>query len=82
MSRKSLIDSQFSRVMLGGVTRVVKRHFPDIHLFKEASVYHFHRDSWEFHGPDKFYWHGRAGNAHDARTKGWTAWLKTKGIDA
>jgi hypothetical protein len=34
------------------------------------------RDHWEFHGPENFYWHGRADNANDARAKGWNAWLK------
>lgn len=37
---------------------------------------HVGRDHWEFHGPDGFYWHGRADNAIDARAKGWSAWLQ------
>ncbi len=38
-------------------------------------------DGWEFHGPDKFYWHGRAGNAYEARYKGWMMWLEKQGVD-
>jgi hypothetical protein len=41
----------------------------------DAWVWHSMRYSWEFHGPEKFYWHGRAYNAYEARYKGWRAWL-------
>jgi hypothetical protein len=44
-------------------------------LFKDAWVWNAGRDHWEFHGPDDFYWHGRASNAYDARYQGWSAWL-------
>jgi len=33
---------------------------------------------WEFHGPAKFKWRGRADNVLDARVKGWEAWLQQK----
>lgn len=52
----------------------VKKH-ATAEQIKAAWVYHFDRDSWEFHGPDKFYWHGSADNAFDARANGWQAWL-------
>lgn len=71
----------FCRALYSGITKIVKRHFPKLHLYKNAWVHHFQRESWEFHGPDKFYWHGRAVNAFDARYKGWVAYLKSKGID-
>ena len=29
----------------------------------------------EFHGPDGYYWHGRACCLWEARAKGWQAWL-------
>ena len=68
------LDITFSRTLLAAtmegvrpVTTVVER--------KAAWVYGLGRDQWEFHGPDGFYWHGRAGNAYDARAKGWDAWL-------
>lgn len=43
-----------------------------------AWTYHVDRNHWEFHGPDEFYWHGRADNAADARAHGWNAWLREK----
>ena len=48
---------------------------------KDAWVWHFHKDHWEFHGPDGFYWHGSADNAYEARAKGWSAWLRKQGAD-
>jgi len=75
------INISFSRSLLSEAHALVKRNFPRINLKTGAWTYHFHRDSWEFHGPDKFYWHGRAGNAFDARYKGWMAWLRHKGIN-
>ncbi|GAG91018.1 unnamed protein product [marine sediment metagenome] len=30
---------------------------------------------WEFHGPNNYYWHGRAYNAYEARAKGWQGYL-------
>ena len=74
------INIAFSRSMLNRAHELVKLHFPEINLNKDAYTYHFHRDHWEFHGPDKFYWHGSAGNGWDARYKGWMAWLRSKGI--
>lgn len=47
---------------------------------KAAWVYctyrHGGNNQFEFHGPDDFYWHGRADNAADARAKGWSSWLE------
>lgn len=44
---------------------------------KSAWVYQHSgfRNSWEFHGPDDFYWDGTADNAYHARARGWNAWL-------
>lgn len=57
----------------------VKRRFPEINL-KSARywTYKLGRDQWEFHGPNSFYWHGRAFSGWEARQKGWEAWLRTK----
>jgi hypothetical protein len=74
------INIAFCRSMLSEAHNLVKLHFPDMHLRRDAWTYHFHRDHWEFHGPENFYWHGSAGNAFDARYKGWMAWLRSKGI--
>lgn len=41
-----------------------------------AAWVHHSFNQWEFHGPDGFYWNGRAHNAYDARLKGWKAWLR------
>jgi hypothetical protein len=43
---------------------------------KDAWVWKYHGDHWEFHGPNNYYWHGSADNAYDARAKGWSAWLE------
>lgn len=75
------IDIDFCRHLLAQGHKLVKASFPAINLRKDAWVWHFHRDNWEFHGPDEFYWHGRASNAFEARYKGWMAWLQEKGID-
>ncbi len=74
------INIDFCRSMLGKAHELVKLHYPEVNLRKDAWVYHYGRDHWEFHGPDKFYWNGDAGNAYDARYHGWMAWLKSKGI--
>jgi hypothetical protein len=33
------------------------------------------RDRWEFHGPQQFYWYGRASNEYEARHRGWNAYF-------
>lgn len=71
------IDISFGRALLAQVK-------PDVEdagkrITKDAWVWCAGRDHWEFHGPDNYYWHGRAGNAYEARYKGWSAWLGSKG---
>ncbi len=75
------IDAIFSRALLTKAHEAVKAAFPEVNLREDAWVYHAGRGSWEFHGPARFYWNGRAGNAYDARYKGWMAYLKSKGIE-
>lgn len=75
------IDTVFCRSLLAHAHEAVKLHFPDINLRKDAWVWHFQRDHWEFHGPAEFYWQGSAANAYDARYKGWMAWLRSKGVE-
>jgi hypothetical protein len=67
-------DIAFSRALLGEAHTAVKQFAPKTKL-RDAWVWHAGRDHWEFHGPNNFYWHGRAGNAYDARFNGWIAWL-------
>lgn len=43
---------------------------------KDAWVYRVDSSTWEFHGPDKYYWYGSADNAYDARAQGWSHWLE------
>jgi hypothetical protein len=74
------IDAAFCRMLLQEGHALVKLHFPEINLRNDAWVWHAGRGHWEFHGPDKYYWHGRAYNAYEARYKGWMAWLQSKGI--
>ena len=67
------IDVAFTRLYLKSVMADIKT-VTSIQERKNAWVYHFLGDHWEFHGPDGFYWHGVAANAYDARGKGWSAW--------
>jgi hypothetical protein len=76
----SRLDIAFSRALLSEGHKAVKAVFPTINLGKDAWVWCAGRDHWEFHGPENYYWHGSAGNAFDARYKGWMAWLRSKGI--
>ena len=75
------LDSIFSGALLREGHKAVKAAFPAINLRKDAWVYCFGRDHWEFHGPDDYYWHGSASNAADARYKGWMAYLRSKGVE-
>lgn len=68
------IDIIFSRALLSTGIKTLKKHFPKVRPMKDGWVWCAGRDHWEFHGPDRFYWHGSAGNAYDARYKGWMAW--------
>jgi hypothetical protein len=74
------MDIAFCRLMLQETHVLVKRHFPEINLRKDAWVWCAGRNHWEFHGPSKYYWHGNASNAYQARYKGWLAWLESKGV--
>jgi hypothetical protein len=73
------IDTIFCRALLRKAHALVKQFDPDIHVVDRAWVYCFGRGHWEFHGPDVFYWHGRASSAYHARYRGWMAWLQAKG---
>lgn len=66
-------DIQFSRLELADTLAEVRAFNPAIKLAK-AWVHKNGRDQWEFHY-GLYYWHGRAGNAYDARAKGWSAYL-------
>ena len=65
------IDTEFSRALLSLGVADLHKHFPHIRVMKDGWVWKAGRDHWEFHGPDSFYWHGSAGNAYEARYKGW-----------
>jgi hypothetical protein len=67
------IDIEFSRQLLRQIVPTLKEK--GMRVLKDAWVYGYGRDQWEFHGPNKFFWHGRASNAYEARFKGWQAWL-------
>lgn len=70
------INVTFCRTLLSRAHELVKKADSSINVRKDAWVYHFSRDHWEFHGPNKFYWHGSADNAYDARYRGWMSWLE------
>jgi len=67
----------FCRRVLSKTLKSVKEFDESIDLSK-AWVWHFNGDSWEFHGPDNFYFCMRADNAYHARVHGWSAWLTSK----
>lgn len=69
------INVIFSRKLLTAVMVDIKK-LTSVVERKEAWVYDFGGDHWEFHGPDRYYWHGAADNAYDAKAKGWSAWLR------
>jgi hypothetical protein len=83
------INVSFCREELKAVITDVKKHLQHTQThytstpegsIKAAWVYKVGKDHWEFHfGP--FYWHGSADNAYDARSKGWTSWLRSQGAD-
>ena len=76
------INVAFSRALLRVGTTVMKKHFPHMHVMRDAWVWSAGDGNWKFNGPDKFQWHGRAGNAYDARYKGWVAWMEKQGVKA
>jgi hypothetical protein len=71
------IDVAFCRSLLAQIAPEVKAIRPSINVWfgKDAWVIATGRQGWEFHGPDGFFWQGRAANAYDARYKGWSGWL-------
>lgn len=82
MNRKQCdaLDVSFCRALLSSVHTDVKAYRPTVNLKSDAWTYHTFSDNWEFHGPDDFYWYGSAGNAFEARYKGWSAWLAKNGV--
>jgi hypothetical protein len=74
------VDVIFTRSLLSQANKLVKQHFPTVDL-RDAWVWRSGRQTFEFHGPNDFYWHGRAHNAYEARYHGWMAWLAHKGVN-
>ena len=72
-------DICFSRAELRLVLADVIRHDAAVRI-KDAWVWRAGKDHYEFHF-GSFYWHGRADNAYDARSRGWAAWLAQAGVD-
>lgn len=70
------INIAFCRIYLRLVVAELKKAHPTIRPLKDAWVWKAGFGGWEFHGPDRYYWHGRADNAYEARAKGWQAWME------
>lgn len=71
------MSNDFSRVLLAQIMPEVREH-TIIEQRKASYVMCLERGrEYEFHGPEKFYWHGRASDAYEARYKGWDAWLNS-----
>jgi hypothetical protein len=47
------VNDAFTRSLLREATTLVRSHFPEVKL-RDAWVYRFNGDHWEFHGPDDF----------------------------
>ena len=74
-------DITISRKLLIEAHNLVRKHFPQLKMLHTVGWTHQSSPRfWEFHGPDQFYWHGKADNGYHARYLGWLAWLKHKGI--
>lgn len=73
------VDTEFSRRYLVEVHKDVKR-IPGLkgNVWTLAWVYKFGRDSYEFHGPDKYYTTVSATNALEARAKGWGSYIQNR----
>jgi hypothetical protein len=75
------VNIMFCMRLMKEAHKLVKKHFPAIKVRSAAWTYHLGRGHWEFHGPERFYWHGSADNGWEARYKGWMAYLQHKGIE-
>lgn len=69
-------DHTFCRLHLREVMKdVVEMTTPEQR--KAAWGYKYQgQQSAEFHGPDGFYWNGRAHCVWEAKAKGWEAWME------
>jgi len=74
------INTEFCRTLLNSVMEEVRQHTTPEQR-KKVWVYHFDRDNYEFHGPNDFYWNGRADNKTHARAQGWMAYLRHIGVE-
>lgn len=70
------INQAFCQLMLSTLTANFKKYKVGVRVRKDAWVIKTDRQSWEFHGPDDYYWYGHADNAADARYQGWSHWLQ------
>ena len=70
-----MADHTFCRMMLAQVIPWVNKvTTPEVR--KGTWAWRFTRDHHEWHGPDKFYWHGSACCKYMARYEGWSRWLE------
>jgi len=74
------LNITFCRSLLAATMTDVRKH-TTAEQRKAAWVIRTDRSRWEFHGPERFYWYGRADNAYDARSSGWAAWLRQQGVN-
>jgi hypothetical protein len=78
------VDTVFTRLLLKQMHADIKRQFPEIeNVIQACGVTRTTRANWtaEIVTPhrERFYWNGRAFNAHDARYKGWAAFRRKYG---
>lgn len=73
-------DHSFCRTHLARVMVDVREHTTDEQR-KAAWVYKYDDQGAEFHGPDNYYWYGRACCKWQARAEGWQDWMRNEGFE-
>jgi hypothetical protein len=78
------MNVEFCRIFLNMTLADLKAKLPTPWTERRAAwVYNVgtkKRPHYEFHFKD-FFWHGTADNAYDARAKGWSAFMRSEGVE-
>lgn len=73
-------DHNFCRYFLSLVMKDVRKHVSKEDI-KKSWGWKFQKGQYEFHGPEQFYWNGKACCMWHAKTNGWESYLRHKGIE-
>jgi hypothetical protein len=72
-------DSAYTRPLLKVIMEDVREHVKPEDI-KAAWPFKVGKGHFEFHGSQKFYWHGSAADLWEARANGWAAYLRKLNI--